>query len=98
MIPTCPHADLFNNRGRDWLKRQPLHADEQIAIERHIRELDRLGEDLAILDRQIAEGTTDDPAVRRLLTIPGINLTVATGLMAAIGDIGFVQSPQAQSQ
>uniref|UniRef100_UPI002180B3D7 IS110 family transposase n=1 Tax=Rhizobium lentis TaxID=1138194 RepID=UPI002180B3D7 len=35
LIPKCPHADLFNNRGRDWLKRQPLPADEQIAIERH---------------------------------------------------------------
>ncbi|APG86890.1 transposase (plasmid) [Sinorhizobium americanum CCGM7] len=68
--------------------------DEQIAIERHVRERDRLGEDLAVLDRQIAESTMDDPAVRRLLTITGVNLTVATGLMAAIGDISRFNSPQ----
>lgn len=64
LIPKCPHADLFNGCGRDWLKRQPVPEDEQIAIERHIRELDRLGEDLAVLDRQIAEDTMDDSAVR----------------------------------
>ncbi|MCK8780584.1 transposase [Rhizobium sp. NTR19] len=62
LIPKCPHADLFNGRGREWLKRQPLPDDEQFAIDRHVRELDKLGEDLAVLDRQIAEGTMDDPA------------------------------------
>jgi hypothetical protein len=40
-----------------------------------------------VLDRQIAEGSTDDPAARRLFTITGVDLTVATGLMAAIGNI-----------
>lgn len=94
LIPKCPHADLFNGRGRDWLKRQPVPEDEGIAIERHVRELDRLREDLVILDRQIAEGTMDDPAVKRLLTITGVNLTVATGLMAAIGDIARFSNPQ----
>ena len=54
LIPKCPHADLFNGRGRDWLARQPLPDDERAAIERHVRELDRLAEDLALLDREIA--------------------------------------------
>jgi transposase len=94
LIPKCPHADLFNGRGREWLKRQPLPDDEQIAVQRHVRELDRLGEDLAVLDRQIAEGSMDDPAARRLLTITGVDLTVATGLMAAIGSISRFESPQ----
>jgi len=54
LIPKCPHADLFNRRGREWLARQPLPEDERAAIERHMRELDRLAEDLAVLDREIA--------------------------------------------
>lgn len=94
LIPRCPHADLFNRRGRDWLAHQPLPDDEQAAIERHVRELDRLGEDLAVLDREIAQSTLDDPAIKRLITITGVNLTVAAGLMAAIGDIGRFKSPQ----
>ena len=44
LIPRCPHADLFNRRGRDWLSRQPLPVDEKATIDRHVRELDRLAE------------------------------------------------------
>jgi transposase len=94
LIPKCPHADLFNGRGRTWLMRQPVPDDESGAIERHVRELDRLAEDLTFLDREIAESTLDDGAIRRLLTITGVNLTVAVGLMAAIGDIARFKSPQ----
>lgn len=94
LIAKCPHADLFNRRGRDWLARQPIPDDERMAIERHVRELDRLGEDLAVLDREIAESALEDPAIKRLITITGVNLTVAVGLMAAIGDIGRFKSPQ----
>jgi transposase len=36
----------------------------------------------------------DNPAVERLLSITGINLTVAVGLVAAIGDIKRFSSPQ----
>ena len=94
LIPKCPHSDLFNRRGREWLTRQSLPDDERAAIERHIRELDRLGQDLAVLDRQIAEGALEDVSINRLLTITGVNVTVAAGLMAAIGDIARFKSPQ----
>jgi transposase len=65
-----------------------------VAVERHLCEFDRLGEELELLDREIAQHSLDDPAIKRLLTITGINLTVAAGLMAAIGDIGRFDSPQ----
>jgi transposase len=86
LIPPCPH-DLFAQLGRQWLGRQTLPDDERAAIERHLRELDRLGEDLHALDRDIAQAVMDDPAVKRLLTITGVNLIVAAGLVAAIGDV-----------
>ena len=94
LIPKCPHADLFNQRGRAWLGRQDLPEDERQAIDRHLRELDRLGEDLAGLDREIAQAAVDDPAVKRLLTITGVNLIVAAGLVAAIGDVRRFADPQ----
>src|SRR4029077_2065506 len=50
-------------------------------------------EDLALFDREIAQDAIDDPAVNRLMTITGVNLTVAAALMAAIGDIGRFKSP-----
>jgi transposase len=94
LIPRCPHADLFSGVGRAWLLRQPIPEDERMAIERHVRELDRLRDDLAVIDREIATDALDDPVVARLLTITGINLTVAAGIVAAIGDIGRFSSPQ----
>lgn len=94
LIAKCPHADLFNRPGRAWLARQPLPDDERAAVVRHVRELDRLGEDLAELDREIAEDALEDAAVNRLLTITGVNLTVAAALMAAIGEIDRFDSPQ----
>ncbi|WP_433994764.1 IS110 family transposase [Bradyrhizobium canariense] len=94
LIPKCPHADLFNGRGRAWLAAQPLPDDERAAIDRHVRELDRVAEDLALLDREIAQDAIDDSAVNRLMTITGVNLAVAAGIMAAIGDISRFNSPQ----
>ena len=92
--PPCPHADPFNGPGRAWLAKQVLPDDERAAIERHLRELDRLGEDLAVLDHEIAVAIVDDPDVKRLLTIAGMNVTVAAGLVAAIGEIRRFSSPQ----
>jgi transposase len=71
-----------------------LPDDERAAVDRHVRELDRLAEDLTVLDREIAQVAINDPAVKRLITITGVNLTVATAIVAAIGDISRFKSPQ----
>jgi transposase len=94
LVPKCPHADLFNQRGRAWLARQVVPDDERVAIDRDNRELDRLTEDQAEQDPEIARSVMDAAAVRRLMTITGVNLTVAAGVMAAIGDITRFKSPQ----
>lgn len=94
LIPRCPHADLFGKRGCAWLAQQQLPADELCGLEQRMREFDRHGEDLAVIDRALAQATLDDPRVRRLLTISGVNVTVAISLIAAIGDIGRFRSAQ----
>lgn len=58
-----------------------------------MRELDRLAEDLRQLDKEIAADSLDDAATARLMTITGVNLTVAAGLVAAIGDVARFSSP-----
>jgi transposase len=87
LVPRCPHAYLFGRLGRAWLGRQILPADEIEAIGPHFRELNRLAEDLELFDREIAQSGLEDPSIKRLLTIAGVNVTVAAGLVAAIGDI-----------
>ena len=44
LIPACPHQDLCGPKGRAWLGEQVLPADERLAMQRHLREFDRLGE------------------------------------------------------
>ena len=68
-------------------------AARRYQVVRHVRELDRLAEDLALVDHEIAQVAIDDPAVRRLITITGVNFTVAAGIVAAIGDISRFKNP-----
>ena len=47
-----------------------------------------------MLDREIGVAVVDKPAVKRLLTIAGVNATVAAGLVAAICDVRRFSSPR----
>ena len=72
---------------------QPLPADESDAVERHLREYDRLTDDLRVVERELARDALADPNVKRLMTIPGIDMVVAVGLMAAIGPVERFPGP-----
>jgi transposase len=94
LIPSCPHADLCGARGRAWLFHQNLPEDERLAVERHLREFDRLGEDLKVIERDLARSALGDEGVKRLMTIPGVDMVVALAIVAAIGDVGRFEQSQ----
>src|SRR5918993_1993912 len=94
LIPSCPHADLCGPRGRAWLVEQVVPEDERLAIERHLREFDRLGEDLKMIERDLARSALADEGVKRLMTIPGVDMVVALAMAAAIGDVARFGEPQ----
>jgi transposase len=94
LLPRCPATDLFGHRGRAWLAAQALPADERTTIESVLRELDHAGEDLAAIDRDLAQVALVHPTAQRLMTIPGVDMAVALGLVAAIGPITRFRSPQ----
>jgi transposase len=93
LVPPCPHADLFGPKGRRWLLAQPLPADEAEAMQRHLREYDRLSDDLRVVERELARGALANPEAKRLMTIPGIDMVVAIGLLAAIGPVERFSNP-----
>lgn len=93
LVPQCPHADIAGPKGRAWLLAQLLPEDETSAIERHLREYDRLTEDLRSLERELARDALASAETKRLMTIPGIDMVVAVGLLAAIGPIDRFSSP-----
>ncbi len=93
LVPTCPHADLFGGVGRRWLAAQALPADEQRSVDALLRQLDFGGDELAVVERDIAVDAVGDPVIGRLMTVPGINVTVAASIMAAVGDFSRFESP-----
>jgi transposase len=94
LIPACPAADLCGSKGRAWLSEQILPDDERYAIERHLREFDRLADDLRVIERDLARSALADESVARLMTIPGIDMVVALALVAAIGDVQRFEASQ----
>ena len=73
---------------------QVLPGDERLAVERHLREFDRLGDDLKVIERDLARSALGDEGVKRLMTIPGVDMVVALAIVAAIGDVGRFEQSQ----
>src|ERR1044072_8727387 len=76
LIPSCPPLALCGPRGRAWVAEQVVPEDELLAVERHLREFDRLGEDLKVIERDLARSALVDESVTRLMTIPAAGLVV----------------------
>ncbi|MFL5860734.1 MAG: IS110 family transposase [Solirubrobacteraceae bacterium] len=93
LLPRCPAADLFGIKGRCWLANQPLPADEAFAVEALLRQLDFHGQELRIIDAALGRVALGSADVKRLMTIPGVDATVALSIVAAIGDFRRFRHP-----
>jgi transposase len=93
LVPRCPAADLFGLKGRAWLTEQELPADERQAVQALLRQLDFHGQELAIIDAQLSQIGLASDDVKRLMTIPGVDSTVALSIVAAVGDFNRFRSP-----
>jgi len=93
LVPRCPAADLFGHKGRRWLAEQELAADERQAVEALLRQLDFHAEELKLIDAALAQVALARAEVKRLMTIPGVDATVALSIVAAVGDFDRFRSP-----
>ena len=94
LIPRCPAADLFGHKGRAWLAEQELPADELSAATALLRQLDFHAEELRLIDTELGQAALASPEVLRLMTVPGIDATVALSIVAAVGDFAQFRSPE----
>lgn len=85
---------IFSAKGRTILEGLPLALDPMRMALRHHDEIQRLTAELALIDQDVARYALDDPEVRRLMTIGGVNVVVAASVLAAIGDIKRFSSSQ----
>lgn len=94
LIPPRPHRNLVGISSRKWLTKKILPPDERVAIERHLQLIDQLDQALKVVEADISLHALNDPVIRRLMTLPGIDVTVAAGVAAAIGNISSFSDPQ----
>jgi transposase len=93
LIPRCPAADLFGRKGRAWLAEQALPAGERQAVGALLRQLDFHAQELRLIDLELARIALGCQDTKRLMTIPGVDVTVAMSITAAVGDFSRFASP-----
>ncbi|MGZ6569345.1 MAG: IS110 family RNA-guided transposase [Solirubrobacteraceae bacterium] len=79
-------ADLFGVKGRRWLAEVELPVEERESVDAGLRQIAFLDAELAAVDRLVAQQALAWPEIRRLMTVPGVNVVCAATFMAAIGE------------
>jgi transposase len=87
LVP-LPECELFSKAGIAWLRHVPLGKEEAQARDSDLRLLEQLEGEIAQLDEQLVREAWEDEKVRLVMSIPGIDYTVAQTCLAAIGDVG----------
>jgi transposase len=83
-----PCSDLFGVKGRHWLAGLKLPLEERESVDAGIRHVEFLDSEIAAVERLIAQQAIEWPEIRRLMTVPGVNLICAATFIAAIGHAG----------
>jgi transposase len=81
-----PCSDLFGVKGRRWLAGLELPVEERESVDAGIRHVEFLDAEIAAVERLVAQQALEWPEIRRLMTVPGVNLICAATFIAAVGD------------
>jgi transposase len=87
-------SDLFGLAGRRWLREVELPVEERETVDGCLRQIDFLDEEIAEVERAIATDALGAPQVKRLMTVPGVNVIAAATFLAAVGDITRFRTPR----
>jgi transposase len=81
-----PCSDLFGVKGRTWLAGLELPLEERESVDAGIRHVAFLDIEIAAVERLIAQQALSWPEIRRVMTVPGVNLVCAASFIAAVGN------------
>jgi transposase len=87
LVGRPPVSDLFGVKGRLWLAGLALPLEEAETVAACLRHVEFLDVEIAAVERQIARQALGSPELRRLMTVPGVNVICAATFVAAVGDI-----------
>jgi transposase len=94
LVGRAPLADLFGVKGRKWLAEVQLPPEERETVDSAMRQIEFLGQEIAEVERLIACDALASTEIKRLMSVPGVNVIVAASFLAAIGDIHRFKSPR----
>ena len=81
-----PCSDLFGVKGRQWLASLELPLEERESVDAAMRHVEFLDTEIAAAEKLIARQALSWPEIRRLMTVPGVNLICAASFIAAVGN------------
>jgi transposase len=82
--PRC--SDLLGVKGRQWLAGLELPAEERESVDAAMRHVEFLDSEIAAVEKLMAQQALSWPEIRRLMTVPGVNLICAASFIAAVGN------------
>lgn len=85
---------LFTQEGLAWLGKLELDAQGRLLIDGDLRLLAGLQQEIDALELVLAQRGWQDERVRLLMTMPGVDVTVAEAVLAALGDIDRFRTPE----
>jgi transposase len=87
LIGRPPMSDLFGAKGRRWLSGLQLPDEERETVDGAMRQIAFLDAEIAAVERLIANAALESAQIKRLMTVPGVNVICAATFLAAVGDI-----------
>jgi transposase len=94
LVGRAPFTDLFGVKGRRWLAELELPKEERESVDSALRQVAFLDSEIAAVEELIAKQALESAEIKRLMTVPGVNVICAATFLAAIGDIRRFESPR----
>jgi hypothetical protein len=87
-------SDLFGQAGLRFLRELELPVEERESVDGSLRQVEFLDREISEVDRLIALDALASPEIKRLMSVPGVNVVCAASFLAAIGDVGRFKDPR----
>ena len=94
LVGRPPFAEPFGPKGRRWLEALELRAEERESLDAALRQIEFLDSEIEAVERLIAAEALGSPEIKRLMTVPGVNVICAATFIAAIGEIERFETPR----
>jgi transposase len=88
-----PAGGPFSAKGRAWLEKLELDPFDKALITADLRLLEAIDRESGTIDAMIVAESYDDPDVQLLMTMPGVDYTIAHALKATLADVGRFPEP-----